>query len=159
SSRSTRSRCSSTTRPKPATSSRMRRTGAAVVALASFLALWGIRWGLPCAERLQAVLPAEARAPAYQAELERTWRSMYEKLGPNPMEHWKELTATGFTSGDAIKPGWKTPPAQLLNPTRSLYLRSSNDDEAPIMVALARIKPWKKELDPKIYNYGGAYFY
>jgi hypothetical protein len=137
----------------------MPKGGAAVVALSLFLALWGIRWGLPCRERLEAVLPPEARTPEFRAELERTWHSMYERLGPNPMDNWKELTSTGFESGDVVLPGWKTPPAQMMNPTRSLYLRSSNDDEAPIMVALSRIKPWKGEFNPKIYNYGGAYFY
>jgi len=131
---------------------------AGLAALSLSLALWGIGWGLPSRERTARVLPPEALGPAAQEKLASSWQAMHSRQGPEPLlnaEHW----SAGFELLSTVPPGWTFPPDQLLNPARSFYLRSGAEDDAPTLVGLSRIRPDRLEFNPKVYSYGGLWFY
>jgi hypothetical protein len=123
-----------------------------------WLGLWGIRWCLPSRARLLRVLPEETDNASFRKYLDESWQSLYAGLGPEPLLN-PNIFTTGFSNVTVVPPGWKIPPAQLINSARSFYLRTGHEDEAPILVALSRIKPGRLEFNPRIYTYGGAYMY
>lgn len=131
---------------------------AVLAALALALGLWGIRWGLPSRERLERVLPPGARTPEYQAKLMSSWASLHESFGSDIMvstESW----AAPFRGVQKIPAGWTEPPPLLLNSARSFYLRSAHEDEQSFLIILSRMRPWRLELNPHLFTYGGAYIY
>jgi hypothetical protein len=122
------------------------------------LGLWGIRWGLPSRARLEKVLPPGARTPHYQEHLMASWSSLHESFGSDIMvstESW----AAPFSGVQRVMPGWTEPPALLLNSARSFYLRSAHEDEQSFLIVLSRMRPWRLELNPHLFTYGGAYIY
>lgn len=128
-------------------------------ALAAFLALWGLSWGLPDEARVRRVLPGETLTPAFAAKLAATWRERQAAIGSDPLKResgWQDL---GFEGEAVVEPGWTEPPELLLNSSRSFFVRSAFEDESNVLMGLARIKPHRLEFNPKLYTaYGTAYF-
>jgi len=131
---------------------------ALLAGLALALGLWGLRWGLPSRERIQRVLPPGADTPEFRARLQSSWASLHDSFGSDIMvstESW----AAPFRGVQNIPPGWTEPPPLLLNSARSFYLRSAHEDEQSFLIILSRMRPWRLELNPHLFTYGGAYVY
>lgn len=130
---------------------------AALAAAAFALGLSGLHWGLPDRERILRVLPAEADTPAFRERMANAWKELHRRLGPNLMinpDAWISLRGT-----PRVPAGWREPPDALLGPYRSFYIRSALEDEQSNLLALSRLKPWRLELNPHLFTYGGAYLY
>lgn len=131
---------------------------ALLAGLALTLGLWGLHWGLPSRARLERVLPPGARTPEFQARLMSSWSSLHEGFGSDIMvstESW----AAPFRGVQKIPAGWTEPPPLMLNSARSFYLRSAHEDEQSFLIILSRMRPWRLELNPHLFTYGGAYIY
>ncbi len=126
--------------------------------LALALGLCGIRWGLPSRARRDLVMPLGSQTAAYQQKLIESWAKMHERFGSDIMvspESW----AAPFTGVQRVPPGWTEPPPLLQNSVRSFYLRSAHEDEQSTLIVLSRMRPWRLELNPHLFTYGGTYIY
>lgn len=121
------------------------------------LGLWGIRWGLPSAERTRRVLPPGLDTPAFHQRLTDTWVEMHKRLGQNLMIN--PASSWNFSGVQRLPAGWKEPPAIMVDPVRSFYLRSAHDDEQTFLIILSRMKPLKLDLHPHMFIYGSAHIY
>ena len=131
---------------------------ALLAGLALALGLCGLRWGLPSRGRLERVLPPGLDTPEFQGELVRSWSRMHESFGPDIMlspASWP----SGITGVQRVVPGWTRPPAILENSVRSFYVRSAHEDEQTFLIVLSRMRPWRLELNPHLFIYGGGYIY
>jgi hypothetical protein len=134
------------------------RWPALIAGLALALGLCGIRWGLPSRARLERVLPPAADTPEFRARLMQSWSSLHERFGSDIMVSAESWTAP-FLGVQRAAPGWTQPPDLLLNSARSFYLRSAHEDEQTLLIVLSRMRPWRFELNPHLFTYGGAYVY
>ncbi|MFA6029897.1 MAG: glycosyltransferase family 39 protein [Elusimicrobiota bacterium] len=121
------------------------------------LGLWGIGWLLPSRAHLAWTLPPGLDTPSFHAELQESWKRMHAALGENLMLASQE--ATSFQGLQSAPGGWTKPPAILLNPIRSFYLRSAHDDEQTFLLLFAKMKPRQLDFRPRMYLYGGGYLY
>ncbi|MFI5360583.1 MAG: hypothetical protein ACHQ49_01335 [Elusimicrobiota bacterium] len=133
---------------------------ALVVGLALALGLCGLRWGLPSRERLDRVLPPGADTPEFRQELMDSWAQMHQRFHSDvdinlSLESW----AKPYTGVQDVAPGWTRPPVLLQNSFRSFYLRSAHEDEQSYLLSLSRMRPWRLELNPHLFAYGGAHLY
>lgn len=131
---------------------------ALLCALALGLGLYGLHWGLPSRARLDRVLPPGLDTPQFRTELMDSWSKMHAGYGTDIMLSTQAWSA-GVAGERRAAPGWTRPPALLENSVRSFYLRSAHEDEQTFMIVLSRMRPWRLQLDPKLFTYGGAYIY
>ena len=125
--------------------------------LGLLLGSWGGGWGLPARWRVQRVLPPGADTPALRVRLEKSWSTLHERLGPDLMLN---PAAGGALSGPVrVKAGWTEPPEVLLSSLRSFFIRSAHEDEQSALLVLSRMRPWRFELHPHLFTYGGTYLY
>ena len=129
-----------------------------IAGLALALGLCGIRWGLPSRERLERVTPPGLSTPEYRQKLMDSWSKMHESFGSDIMVSASSWNAP-FTGVQHVAPGWTEPPQILENSIRSFFLRSAHEDEQSFLIILSRMRPWRFELNPHLFTYGGAYIY
>ena len=104
------------------------------------------------------MLPPEVEDQHYQQYLATSWKARWDSFGSEPL-YSKHIMDKGFSDAVVVLPGWKLPPEQLTNSTRSFFDRTGFEDEAANLIALARIRPDRLQFNPKLYTaYGGAYF-
>ncbi|MBI5595544.1 MAG: glycosyltransferase family 39 protein [Elusimicrobia bacterium] len=125
---------------------------------AAVLAFWGAAWCLPDASRIARVLGPEADTPALRARLESSWRDLHARLGKDILLN-PSSWSYGFPGRAEVPAGWTEVPDALLDSARSFYMRSGHEDEPNILNAVARLRPTREGLNPRIYFYGGAYIY
>jgi dolichol-phosphate mannosyltransferase len=131
----------------------------AACALAAALAgFWGLGWGLPGPERLRAFPPGTS-SPELARKLADAWSELYDEIAASHKEMRAAEPVTHVVGVEELAPGWKEPPAALLNSYRSFLLRSAHPDERKPFTILARMRPWKLEFEPLYVHYGGAYIY
>ena len=129
-----------------------------LVGLGLALGLCGIRWGLPSRARLDRVTAPGLDTPEFRQRLIESWSKMHESYGPDIMLSPESWTAH-FTGVQRAAPGWTRPPLILENSVRSFYIRSAHEDEQSFLIVLSRMRPWRLELNPHLFVYGGAYIY
>jgi hypothetical protein len=126
--------------------------------LALGLGLFGLRWGLPSRARLDRVMPPALTTQAYRTTLIDSWSKMHEAFGSDIMTSTASWAAP-FTGVQRVAAGWTEPPLLLQNSMRSFYLRSAHEDEQTSLIVLSRMRPWRLELNPHLFTYGGTYIY
>jgi hypothetical protein len=131
---------------------------ALIFGLGLALGLCGIRWGLPSRARLDRVLPPGLDTPEFHRRLMESWSKMHERFGPDLMLS-TEAGFAGITGIQRVVSGWARPPLLLENSVRSFYLRSSHEDEQTFLIVLSKMRPWRFEINPRLFTYGGAYIY
>lgn len=131
---------------------------ALLAGLALALGLCGLRWGLPSRARLERVLPPGLDTPAFRARLMESWSKLHESFGSDIMVSARSWAAP-YRGVRRVAPGWTEPPLLLQNSVRSFYLRSAHEDEQSFLIILSRMRPWRLEMNPHLFTYGGAYIY
>jgi dolichol-phosphate mannosyltransferase len=132
---------------------------AGVLALGLATGLWGITWGLPGPARLRAFPDAMRPGPEVAQKLAESWQRLYQGIERTHLEIKGEEPVTRVQGVEEIAPGWTWPPDKLANSYRSLLLRSENPDEQKAYTVLARMRPWRLELEPLYLQYGGSFVY
>jgi len=121
------------------------------------LSLTGIRWGLPSTPRVERILPPGVFGPELHERLQSSWEKIHKRIGVNLM-----LSRASFSALEGsrdVEPGWKTPPAVMLDSIRSFHVRTAHDDEQTLLLVLSRMRPRRLQLHPHFFAYGGAYVY
>ena len=139
-------------------SARSRLWPALLAGMGVALGLCGVHWGLPSRARLDRVMPPGSDTPELRQHLMESWSKMHARYGVDIMlspESW----FAGITGVQRVAPGWTRPPLILENPVRSFYIRSAHEDEQTFLIVLSRMRPWRLEMNPHIFIYGGAYIY
>lgn len=131
---------------------------ALIAALGLALGLFGLRWGLPSRARLERVLPPGLDTPQARGRLIEAWSKLHESFGSDIMTSAQAWTPP-YRGVQRVAPGWTEPPPLLQNSVRSFYIRSAHEDEQSFLLVLSRMRPWRLELNPHLYTYGGGYIY
>jgi hypothetical protein len=112
--------------------------------------LWGIRWGLPSADRAQLFLRPELRNQTFYAKLAQARNTLYEQIGTNPIAHYGRVVREGQSQDQ---------PISILSVYGSFLVRTHHGDEQQTVVMLSRLNPLKGRWYPETFQYGGAYVY
>ena len=131
---------------------------ALICGLGLALGLCGVHWGLPSRARLDRVIPPGLDTPEFRRQLMESWSQMYKSFGTDVMLSTKAGFA-GVQGVQRVAAGWTRPPVLLENSVRSFYLRSAHEDEQTFLIVLSRMRPWRLEMDPHLFTYGGGYIY
>jgi len=134
------------------------RWTAAIAALSLAIGLFGLRWGLPSRARLERVLAPGLDTPESHARLIEAWSKLQESFGPDIMTSTVAWTPP-YRGVQRVAPGWTQPPPLLQNSVRAFYIRTAHEDEQSFLIVLSRMRPWRLELNPHLYTYGGGYIY
>ncbi|MCX5797435.1 MAG: glycosyltransferase [Elusimicrobia bacterium] len=132
---------------------------AGALALGLAVGLWGIGWGLPGPQRWRAFPEAMRSDPDTARKLKESWQSLYQGIERTHQEVKGEEPVTRVQGVEEVPPGWTWPPDKLVNSYRSLLVRSENPDEQKAYTVLARMRPWRLELEPLYLQYGGSFVY
>lgn len=119
------------------------------------LGAFGIGWGLPEWERIEAATePALVHDARFHKALADSRDDLYRQMEGN-----ERLPVDLIKAAEELPPGWTWPPQRLMNSLRSYYLRSSNADEQKNLTYLAHMKPRELNFEPYAASYGGAFLY
>lgn len=112
--------------------------------------IWGIRWGLPSAERTALFLRPELQTDGFYRKVEAFRSQYYESFGFNPFAAGGRIARTGKDYQQS---------ASILSSYSSFLLRVHTSDEQGTLVMISHLKPWKGEWYPYTFAYGGGYIY
>jgi len=112
-----------------------------LVVLVAALLVGSLDWGLPSAERVEVLLSAH-------------------RLSEEDEESLTVLRERHYSGGQVDRPsGAELSGPERIEALRAFLIGSAAVDERKPYSALSRMDPWRLDLDPGIYIYGGSFLY